>query len=598
MALPSLVHVEGQNDLINSVNHLKTELLPKLFGMDSNLAAATNTLAAIKEATDQIGFSVGELVAKAELDFEQMEDIPDANKETESKEDVFEKIGEQLSTELSELADATKESAEASESIATSMAEGSEDVLKPPLVDPNADERIFNTPAPTDAPPDKVKTGGAGAIAVMLGAILGTIGGIVAGWAKALNLILMGVPKKLAMIFKNFLGKVKGLFSFKGNSGLSKGITKIKDFFTKIGNFFKGFGKKLSFFGNIFKTITATAAKVAAVVSKVFFPLTVLLSIFETLKGAISGFTENEGSMADKIFAGLKGAVTGLLDFLIAAPLNLVKDLIGWIAGILGFEGVKEKLDGFDFSFGGIVDMMVNALRMVADVARKIALFPIALAAGIGAALGALLPGGKSPKEAFKATFSKVMSVGSSITQESEASKNSGKDLAEKSPDGESVSSNDAVPEGSAPSDGSDGGAVMAVKIPADDRSFPRKLRGTTVTVLEENSRGRYAVNNEDGKRVLLSKKASKSLAGLLTPETSTSDGDLASLGSTSGETISGQTTANDNARESSQSSGGGGSATLNSINAPSSISSMNKTVIMQGQKSSLLNRMGHHIPA
>ena len=109
-----------------------------------------------------------------------------------------------------------------------------------------------------------------------------------------------------------------------------------------------------------------------------------LLSIFETLRGAIAGFTENEGSMADKIFAGLKGAVTGLLDFLIAAPLNLVKDLIGWIAGILGFEGVKEKLDGFDFSFGGIVDMMVNALRMVADVARKITLFPIALAAGIG----------------------------------------------------------------------------------------------------------------------------------------------------------------------------------------------------------------------
>ncbi len=597
MALPSLIHVEGQNDLINSVNHLKAELLPKLFGMDSNLAAATNTLSAIKVATDEISFSVGELVAKAELDFEQMEDIPDANKETESKEDVFEKIGEQLSTELSELADATKESAEASQSIATSMAEGSEDVLKPPP-DLTGDPRIFNKKAP-DAPPDKdLKTGGAGAIAVMLGAILGTIGGIVAGWAKALNLILMGVPKKLAMIFKNFLGKVKGLFSFKGNSGLSKGITKIKDFFTKIGNFFKGFGKKLSFFGNIFKTITATAAKVAAVVSKVFFPLTVLLSIFETLKGAISGFTENEGSMADKIFAGLKGAVTGLLDFLIAAPLNLVKDLIGWIAGILGFEGVKEKLDGFDFSFGGIVDMMVNALRMVADVARKIALFPIALAAGIGAALGALLPGGKSPKEAFKATFSKVMSVGSSITQESEASKNSGKDLAEKSPDGESVSSNDAVPEGSAPSDGSDGEDVMAVKIPADDRSFPRKLRGTTVTVLEENSRGRYAVNNEDGKRVLLSKKASKSLAGLLTPETSTSDGDLASLGSTSGETISGQTTANDNARESSQSSGGGGSATLNSINAPSSISSMNKTVIMQGQKSSLLNRMGHHIPA
>jgi hypothetical protein len=431
----------------------------------------------------------------------------------------------------------------------------------------------------------------------MLGAILGTIRGIVSGWAKALNLILMGVPKRLATIFTNFLSKVKGLFSFKGNSGLSKGITKIKGFFTKIGNFFKGFGKKISLFGNIFKTITSTAAKVAAVVSKVFFPLTVLLSIFETLRGAISGFTENEGSMADKIFAGLKGAYTGLLDFLIAAPLNLVKDLIGWIAGILGFEGVKEKLDGFDFSFGGIVDMMVDALRMVADVARRIILFPTALAAGIGAALGALLPGGKSPKEAFKATFDKVMSTGSSITQESEESKNSGKDLAGKTPDGESISSNDAVPEGSVPSDGSDGEDVVAVKIPADDSTFPRKLRGTTVTVLEENRRGRYAINNEDGKRVLLSKKASKSLVGLLNPETSTGDGDLTSSGSNSGSTISGQTADADNAKLASLFTGGGGSTTLSTINAPSSIQSMNKTTVIQGQKSSLENRMGQLIP-
>jgi hypothetical protein len=591
MALPAS---KENKELISSVSEMKGIVSGLLFQINDNTLAAKESLAAIKIQQAQMAQGIGDLVAKAELDFEQMQDIGEAIKEPVQSE-VVDATPELDQEVLDEIKDATKETADATTAIAASMSESSEDVLQatpePPTVDTNT------TPTPTDASPDKAKTGGGGAIAVMLGAILGTIGGIVSGWAKALNLILMGVPKRLALIFKGFFTSIKGLFSFKGNSNLSKGLTRIKDFFKKIGNFFKGFGKKLSFFGNIFKTITATAAKVAAVVSKVFFPLTVLLSIFETLRGAISGFTENEGSMADKIFAGLKGAVTGLLDFLIAAPLNLVKDLIGWIAGILGFEGVKEKLDGLDFSFGGIVDKMVDALRMVADVARKITLFPIALAAGIGAALGALLPGGKSPKEAFKDTFSKVMSAGSSITQESQASKDSGKDLAEKSPDGESVSSNDAVPEGSAPSDGSDGEDVMAVKIPADDSTFPRKLRGTTVTVLEENRRGRYAINNEDGKRVLLSKKASKSLVGLLNPETSTGDGDLTSSGSNSGSTISGQTADADNAKLASLFTGGGGSTTLSTINAPSSIQSMNKTTVIQGQKSSLENRMGQLIP-
>ena len=591
MALPAS---EENKELISSVSEMKGIVSGLLFQINENTLAAKESLAAIKVQQTQMAQGIGDLVAKAELDFEQMEDIGEAIKEPVQSE-VVDATPELDQEVLDEIKDATKETADATTAIAASMSESNEDVLQatpePPTVDTDT------TPTPIGDQLDKGKTGGAGAIAVMLGAILGTIGGIVKGWAKALNLILMGVPKRLAKIFTNFLGKVKGLFSFKGNSGLSKGITRIKDFFKKIGNFFKGFGKKLSFFGNIFKTITATAAKVAAVVSKVFFPLTVLLSIFETLRGAIAGFTENEGTMADKIFAGLKGAVTGLLDFLIAAPLNLVKDLIGWIAGILGFEGVKEKLDGFDFSFGGIVDMMVNALRMVADVARKISLFPVALAAGIGAALGALLPGGKSPKEAFKATFDKVMSVGSSITQESEESKNSGKDLAGKTPDGESISSNDAVLEGSAPSDGEDGEDVVAVKIPADDRSFPRNLRGTKVTVLEENQRGRYAILNEDGKRVLLRKKASKSLVGLLNPETSTGDGDLTSSGSNSGSTISGQTADADNAKLASLFTGGGGSTTLSTINAPSSIQSMNKTTVIQGQKSSLENRMGQLIP-
>ena len=55
--------------------------------------------------------------------------------------------------------------------------------------------------------------------------------------------------------------------------------------------------------------------------------------------------------MIDKIIGGIMGAIGGLFDFFISFPINLVKNLIAWIAGALGFEGIKEKLDSFEYSF-------------------------------------------------------------------------------------------------------------------------------------------------------------------------------------------------------------------------------------------------------
>ena len=281
MALPAS---EENKELISSVSEMKGIVSGLLFQINENTLAAKESLAAIKVQQTQMAQGIGDLVAKAELDFEQMEDIGEAVKEPVQSE-VVDATPELDQEVLDEIKDATKETADATTAIAASMSESNEDVLQATPESPTVD--TDTTPTPTDATPDKVKTGGAGAIAIMLGAILGTIGGIVQGWAKALNLVLMGVPKRLAKIFKTFAGKVKSMFTFKANSGLSKGITRIKDFFKKMGNFFKGFGKKMGMFGNIFKTITSVASKVAIVVSKLAYPLTILLGLFEYIRGFI-----------------------------------------------------------------------------------------------------------------------------------------------------------------------------------------------------------------------------------------------------------------------------------------------------------------------
>ena len=48
----------------------------------------------------------------------------------------------------------------------------------------------------------------------------------------------------------------------------------------------------------------------------------------------------------------------GLLDFsatLITLPITLLKNLLGYIAGLLGFDGIKEAID--NFSFKDMIDL-------------------------------------------------------------------------------------------------------------------------------------------------------------------------------------------------------------------------------------------------
>ena len=411
MALPA---GEGGGNVEGIVTEIKGLVSGLLFKVATNTKDANDNLAAIKVRSSMTNKLLGDLVAKAELDFEReadeeilVSDVPDADKNDSGGLDGD---NAQVVELLTEIRDATKETSEHTLVLADAERERGEEVLDdsggmaPPSPPPGEGQ--------TGRPEKKGKgdKGLMGALAAILGGVIGTIAGIFSGWFKALKFVFnRGFIKTLSSTFANFFKGLKT--SFKGGA-LAKGFAKIGNFFKSIGSFF---GRIFKVFGTIFgfiKNVVTIAGKVAAVVSKIFAPLLILFGIFETIKGFISGFVESEGSLFDKILGGLQGAITGLLDFLIAAPLNLVKGIIGWIAGALGFDGVKEKLESFDFSFGGIIAAVFDVIKFVAGIALKILKFPIALAAGIAGGIAALLPGGLSPKEGFMKGFNAVMGGG------------------------------------------------------------------------------------------------------------------------------------------------------------------------------------------
>jgi hypothetical protein len=75
----------------------------------------------------------------------------------------------------------------------------------------------------------------------------------------------------------------------------------------------------------------------------------------------------------------------------------------------IGNEIISNLFSGFEDGFGAGMKQMLKTLLIYV---KRMLLFPVALVAGGVAALAAIMPGGKSPLEAFKDTFSKVITVG------------------------------------------------------------------------------------------------------------------------------------------------------------------------------------------
>ena len=176
-----------------------------------------------------------------------------------------------------------------------------------------------------------------------------SIVGIINGdWSIAQDFILnnlKGVGIALGILALKFGGPI-----LRTLASWSRGIRSVVLFFTNI-------GKSI---GNVVTKNAATFSKIGGVLknifTKMFLPITVILSLFAAVKGAIAGF-EEEG-----IIGAIKGAITGLFTSLIGGLLDLVKGAAAWLLGVFGFENAAEALNSFSFSelFATVVDKIFS----------------------------------------------------------------------------------------------------------------------------------------------------------------------------------------------------------------------------------------------
>ncbi len=166
----------------------------------------------------------------------------------------------------------------------------------------------------------------------------------------AMNFLRIGdAAAEVGKTVSSIAGKVIGVFQTIK--------TFVVDTASKVGTWLKNISGISTFFG-----------KVGVILGKIFFPLTLILTLWDTIKGAIEGF-QKEG-----IIGGIKGAISGLLSSIVGVPLNLLKDLVSWIAEKLGFEGVAKALDSFDFvtlikdGINGIFNFFKNTFEFIGSL--------------------------------------------------------------------------------------------------------------------------------------------------------------------------------------------------------------------------------------
>ena len=180
--------------------------------------------------------------------------------------------------------------------------------------------------------------------------------------------------------------------SNKGSKLLGAGIKAIRGLFTILGNIFKpivdavkvivksfkGLGTVLKGTGpggglvNAFKAIRGFFSTIGTVLAKIFVPITIIMSLFDFVTGFIEGYKK------DGIMGGFKVGITKLFNGLVSAPLDLLKDLLSWALGKLGFKNASETLDSFSFKefFTKIISKIFDGIDGAVDFIKNLFTFP------------------------------------------------------------------------------------------------------------------------------------------------------------------------------------------------------------------------------
>lgn len=185
-------------------------------------------------------------------------------------------------------------------------------------------------------------------------------------------------------LFGSFDGdEIKAVKDFFGRIGQT-----VSDFFKPIRNFFSAdgpLGKVVNIVRNAFSFASEGSGFLKSlrvlgrVIGKLAWPIGILMSVVDAVTGAFKGFVNTEGTILDKVIGGIAGGISGFYEGIIGAPLDLIKDIVAWIAGKFGFEGAQKMLD--DFSFQDLIrDMIMSPFVMIK---RGINAIIEAIAAGV-----------------------------------------------------------------------------------------------------------------------------------------------------------------------------------------------------------------------
>ena len=252
------------------------------------------------------------------------------------------------------------------------------------------------------------------------------LGGAMLKGLKSLNTAFIAmrafIVKDMIPAIANAYGGVKGK--------LFGAITKLGTAFTALRTFVTA---------SMIPAITGMLASLTPMIAPLLPVVAIAAAVVAVLYSFKSAFETFKTSLEEG--DGILVAVgKGILDFgltLATLPLTLVKNLVGFFAGILGFDSFKEKLDNFNFkdAFIGILtgfvtkvkDFFTDVLKIdiggiiskLGNLGAKVGNTLKAIAKGSVAMIAAAAPGGESPTEAFSRVYNEVMAAGESAADTS-----------------------------------------------------------------------------------------------------------------------------------------------------------------------------------
>jgi hypothetical protein len=240
------------------------------------------------------------------------------------------------------------------------------------------------------SPQKPEEEGGLGGLGLVIGGLIGGLIGFARAWVKTIKLFFETlVPESLrkfigekfesiGKFFEEMGTKIKSLFSFGEESRIGKVIEGFKDGISALTKPFvvaydtlKGLIGGSEFLSKMFTGISEYVSKfgkyigkVAVIAEKLFTPLFIIMTVWDTVKGAFKGFEEGG------LVGAIGGAIKGLFDSLIFGVADMIKGAVSWVAGALGFTNIEKFLDSFSFEkiFDDFVDMIMFIPQKIKDL--------------------------------------------------------------------------------------------------------------------------------------------------------------------------------------------------------------------------------------